>query len=145
MDGPDENTPGAMLRVRVEVTDDSLLFDYSASDDHVPEPINTTRYITAALAYYVTKAVCGPDIQPSGGCYRPVEVITRPGSICDARDDRPVVGGNHETCQRIADAGCEVRRSRHQQNRRRTAWRCGGPPVRRRGHRERLHAGRLLP
>ncbi|WP_158971318.1 hydantoinase B/oxoprolinase family protein [Chachezhania sediminis] len=108
MDGPDENTPGAMIRVTVEVTDDSITFDYSGSDDHVPEPINTTRYITAASAYYVAKAVCGPDIQPSGGCYRPVKVITRPGSICDARDDKPVVGGNHETCQRIADAALKA-------------------------------------
>lgn len=104
MDGPDEHTPGPVIRVRLEVREDSLVFDYSASDDHVPGPINTTRYITAASAYYVAKAVCGPDIQPSGGCYRPVEVITRPGSICEAGADKPVVGGNHETCQRIADA-----------------------------------------
>ena len=104
MDDDGHGGPGAVIRVRLMVKDDSLVFDYTASDDHVPGPINTTKYITAASAYYVAKAVCGPEIQASGGCYRPIEVITRPGSICEAGADKPVVGGNHETCQRIADA-----------------------------------------
>jgi N-methylhydantoinase B len=30
--------------------------------------------------------------------------VTRPGSILEPGPERPVVGGNHETCQRIADA-----------------------------------------
>ncbi len=104
MDDDGHGGPAARIRVRLEVRDDSLVFDYSASDDHVPGPINTTKYITAASAYYVAKAICGPEIQSSGGCYRAIEVITRPGSICDAGPEKPVVGGNHETCQRIADA-----------------------------------------
>lgn len=104
MDDDGHGGPPAIIRVKITVREETVTFDYSGSDDHVPGPINTTKYITGASAFYVMKAVCGPDIQPSAGCYRPIEVITRPGSICEAGPDRPVVGGNHETCQRIVDA-----------------------------------------
>ena len=50
------------------------------------------------------KTLFGPDIQPNGGCYRPIEIITRAGSVLEPDHDKPVVGGNHETSQRIADA-----------------------------------------
>jgi N-methylhydantoinase B len=66
--------------------------------------VNTTPYIAAASVFYVMKALLGPDIQPSGGCYRPLEIVTRPGSLLQPPADKPVVGGNHETSQRIADA-----------------------------------------
>ena len=54
--------------------------------------------------FYVVKTLFGPDIAPSGGCYRPLEIVTRPGSLLDPGPERPVVGGNHETSQRVADA-----------------------------------------
>ncbi|MDO9526127.1 MAG: hydantoinase B/oxoprolinase family protein [Gemmobacter sp.] len=102
----DDGHGGAPVPIRVTVTinEDTASFDFSDSADAVPGPINTTRFIAGAAAFYVMKALYGPDIQPSGGCYRPLQVITRPGSIADAPDDKPVVGGNHETCQRLADA-----------------------------------------
>lgn len=102
----DDGHGGAPVPIRVTVTidDDSATFDFSASADAVPGPINTTPFIAGAASFYVMKALYGPDIQPSGGCYRPITVVTRPGSIADSGNDRPVVGGNHETCQRFADA-----------------------------------------
>ncbi len=50
------------------------------------------------------KTLLGPDIQPCAGCYRPFTVRTRPGSVLEPALERPVVGGNHETSQRVADA-----------------------------------------
>ena len=66
--------------------------------------MNTTPFIAAASVFYVVKTLFGSDIQPSGGCYRPLEIVTRPGSLLDPGSESPVVGGNHETSQRIADA-----------------------------------------
>ena len=40
----------------------------------------------------------------NGGCYRPLYIKTRPGSVIEPGIDKPVVGGNHETSQRIVDA-----------------------------------------
>lgn len=104
MDDDGHGGPPTAVRVKLTIDGDEALLDFSASDDAVPGPINTTRFITAASVYYVMKAVCGPEIQPSAGCYRPLKIVTRPGSILDADPDKPVVGGNHETAQRVADA-----------------------------------------
>ena len=94
----------AAVRVRIEIAGDEAVFDFSASDDATRGPLNTTPFIAAASVFYVVKALLGPDIQPSGGCYRPLRVITRPGSLLEPGPERPVVGGNHETSQRVADA-----------------------------------------
>jgi len=92
------------VRVAVTIDGDRAIFDFSATDDAARGPVNTTPFIAAASVFYVVKTLLGPEIQPSGGCYRPITVITRPGSLLAPPPDRPVVGGNHETSQRIADA-----------------------------------------
>ncbi len=92
------------IRVRIDIRGEEAVFDFSASDDAVRGPVNTTRFIAAAAVYYAMKSLLGADIQPSGGCYRPLRVVTRPGSVLDPDPGRPVVGGNHETAQRVADA-----------------------------------------
>lgn len=92
------------IHAKVTVSGDEAVFDFSKSADAVPGPVNTTPFITAASVFYVMKTLLGPEIQPSGGCYRPFRIVTRPGSILEPDPDKPVVGGNHETSQRIADA-----------------------------------------
>lgn len=92
------------IRVRVTISGDRARFDFSDTADASRGPVNTTRFIAAASVFYVVKALFGPEIQPSGGCYRPLEIVTRPGSLLEPGHDKPVVGGNHETSQRIADA-----------------------------------------
>jgi N-methylhydantoinase B len=92
------------IRVSIEIRDDSARFDFSGSGDAARGPVNTTPFIAAASVFYAMKALVGPDIQPSGGCYRPFDIVTRPGSVLEPGPERPVVGGNHETSQRVADA-----------------------------------------
>lgn len=92
------------IRARVRISGETAVFDFSETDPATRGPINTTPFITAASVFYVMKALFGPEIQPSGGCYRPFEIITKPGTVLDPGPEKPVVGGNHETSQRIADA-----------------------------------------
>ena len=103
----DDDGPGgapAAVRVRITIADDHAEFDFSATDDAVAGPLNTTPYVTSAAVYYAMKAIAGPEIQPNGGCYRPLKVITRPGSLLHPPLEKPLVGGNHETSQRLVDA-----------------------------------------
>jgi N-methylhydantoinase B len=44
-----------------------------------------------------------PEIPPSAGAYRPVEVIAPEGTLLNARYPAAVVGGNVETSSRVAD------------------------------------------
>lgn len=96
--------PPMAVRVSVHIRGDRAVFDFSRTDDAARGPVNTTPFIAAASVFYVMKTLFGPDIPPSGGCYRPLEIITRPGSLLEPPVERPVVGGNHETSQRVADA-----------------------------------------
>lgn len=102
-DGGPDDAPVA-IRVRVEISGDSARFDFSGSADAVSAPINTTRFVVGAAVFYCIRALVAPDIQPNGGCYRPLEIRTRRGSILDPDGVEPVVGGNHETSQRAVDA-----------------------------------------
>ena len=68
-----------------------------AHQHHVPS-------IACSSVYYAMKALVAPDVPPNEGCYRPLHVIVPQGSVLRADADRPVVGGNHETSQRVVDA-----------------------------------------
>jgi N-methylhydantoinase B len=92
------------IRVHISLAGERATFDFSACGDAARGPVNTTPFIAAASVFYAVKALVGSDIQANGGSYRPLQVITRPGSVLEPGPERPVVGGNHETSQRIADA-----------------------------------------
>ena len=77
------------VRVLVTIEGDRARFDFSETDDAARGPLNTTPFIAAASVFYVVKTLFGPDIQPSGGCYRPLEIVTRPGSLLDPPPKAP--------------------------------------------------------
>ncbi len=97
------DTPIA-VRVRIDIGDGEATFDFSDTADAAQGPLNATPFTTAASVFYALKAIAAPDVQPNAGCARPVTIVTRPGSLLNPPLDRPVVGGNHETSQRIVDA-----------------------------------------
>ena len=66
--------------------------------------MNTTYFIACSAVYYAMKALVAPDVPPNDGCYRPLHVMVPPRTVLNADPDRPVVGGNHETSQRVVDA-----------------------------------------
>lgn len=68
-----------------------------------PGPINAVRAIALSAVNYAFRCL-GPDALPSnGGTMRPIEVLTRPGTLLDAEYPAAVAAGNVETSQRIVD------------------------------------------
>jgi N-methylhydantoinase B len=92
------------LRCQVTISGDRGVFDMRASADQTAGPVNTTRFVTVAAVHYVVKAVLAPAAAPNAGLHEVITVLTRRGSVCDARLGAPLVAGNHETSQRIVDA-----------------------------------------
>jgi N-methylhydantoinase B len=92
------------IRVRVTIRGDEAFFDFSGTDGQAAGPVNTTPFIARSSVYYAMKALVAPDVPPNDGCYRPLHVTVPAGSVLDPDPDRPVVGGNHETSQRVVDA-----------------------------------------
>lgn len=102
----DDGVMARPVRIKVQVTvrGDDAYFDFSGTDPQVAGPVNTTYFIACSSVYYAMKALVAPDVPPNDGCYRPLHVTVPPGSVLNPDPDRPVVGGNHETSQRIVDA-----------------------------------------
>ncbi|MFV0491453.1 MAG: hydantoinase B/oxoprolinase family protein [Pseudorhodobacter sp.] len=73
------------IRVAVKVTikGDKAIVDLTGSDDQAEGNTNSTIANTHAAIYYVMIAVVDPHAPPNSGCYRPIEVVTRKGSIAD--------------------------------------------------------------
>src|SRR5207245_2620956 len=92
------------VKVRVEVRGDEATFDFTGTAPQARGPVNTTIFIAHSSVYYAMKALVAPEVPPNDGCYRPLHVRVPSGTLLSADPDRPVVGGNHETSQRVVDA-----------------------------------------
>jgi N-methylhydantoinase B len=89
------------LEARVER--DRLTLDFSGSAPQHDGNLNCPLAVTRSACYFAVRVLTDPDIPPSAGAYRPVEVIAPEGSLLNARSPAAVVGGNVETSSRIAD------------------------------------------
>ncbi len=92
------------IRVRIDKRGDEAVFDFTGTAPQARGPVNTTYFIACSSVYYAMKALIAPEVPPNDGCYRPLRVVIPPGTVLTADPDRPVVGGNHETSQRVVDA-----------------------------------------
>lgn len=93
----------AHIRVTISRRRGRLRFDFRATDDQVPGPVNTTRAVVMAAVFYVVRLLLPAGTPTNEGVMRRVEVLTRPGSLIDARYPAPVAAGNVETSQRLVD------------------------------------------
>jgi N-methylhydantoinase B len=59
--------------------------------------------VTRSACYFAVRVLTDPDIPPTAGAYRPVEVRAPEGTVLNARPPAAVAGGNVETSSRVAD------------------------------------------
>ncbi len=96
---------GGLLPISVDLTisGDRLVADFTRTSDQIAGNINAVRAVTASCLSYAVRVATDPSIPATGGAHRPLELITRPGSLVDAVAPVAVAAGNVETSQRIAD------------------------------------------
>ena len=96
---------GHLVPIVVTVTVDGseLIADFTETSDQVLGNINAVRAVTASCLSYAVRVATDPTIPPTGGAHRPLHLVTRPGTLVDARAPAAVAAGNVETSQRIAD------------------------------------------
>ena len=100
LEGRDGDIP---LRLRATVAGDTVRLDFSGSAPQDPGNLNCPLAVTRSACYFAVRVLTDPDIPPTAGAYRPVEVVAPEGSLLDARHPAAVVGGNVETSSRVAD------------------------------------------
>lgn len=94
-----------LLKIKVTLTidDDRILVDFTGTDAQARGSVNSTRAVTLACVYFALKSAIDPDIPSSEGTFRPVQVVTPPGSLVNPSFPAPVSNANINTSQRIAD------------------------------------------
>jgi N-methylhydantoinase B len=86
-DGVDDRL--VRLNVTVTITDDEMTIDWSGSDRGVRGPINLPVGSTNAFCSLVFKAITTPDTPVVAGNFRPLRIITEPGSVMHAVPPMP--------------------------------------------------------
>jgi N-methylhydantoinase B len=77
------------LNVTVTITDDELVIDWTGSDKHVRGPINLPLGCTEAFCSLIFKALTTPDTSVVAGNFRPLRIVTEPGSVVHAVPPMP--------------------------------------------------------
>ncbi len=85
------------MRLKLTVADDEIIADWTESDPQARGPINATFVVTAAATYSAILHVTNKDIPRNSGCFRPVRILTKPGTLVNVKHPGPSVGGNTET------------------------------------------------
>jgi N-methylhydantoinase B len=91
------------LMLRATIDGDRLVLDFSGSAAQHDSNLNCPLAVTRSACYFAVRVLTDPDIPPSAGAYRPIEVIAPEGSLLNARPPAAVVAGNVETSSRVAD------------------------------------------
>ncbi|MBF0475606.1 MAG: hydantoinase B/oxoprolinase family protein [Deltaproteobacteria bacterium] len=97
-------TENIKISLVLTVTGDEVELDFSESDPQVKGSVNAVKAIVLSAVLYVFRSLIKEDIPTNAGCLRPISILTKPGTIVDARWPAAVAGGNVETSQRLVDA-----------------------------------------
>jgi N-methylhydantoinase B len=91
------------IRLRIELTDSTMHFDFSGSSPQVRGNVNAVAPMCWSAIFYALKLLTDASLPPNAGVLRPVTVHIPPGSFLDAQPPAAVCAGNTETTQRLAD------------------------------------------
>lgn len=103
LDGDGLGNEQLPIQLDLEVAGETAILDFTCSAAQTRGSVNAVRAITVSAVMYVFRALIHEDIPTNAGCARPLQIITRPGSIVDAEFPAAVSAGNVETSQRIVD------------------------------------------
>ena len=82
-----------LLPLALTVSGDRMIADFTGASPQVPFPVNSTAAVSAAGVLITVKSVFDPQAPLNQGSFRPIEVITPPGTIVNVQ--RPAPAGSH--------------------------------------------------
>lgn len=77
------------VQVKVTITDDEFVVDYTGSHAQVNGPINTPATGLRSRVRAIYRAITAPDIPTNGGMFRPLRVICPPRTVFTAERPMP--------------------------------------------------------
>jgi N-methylhydantoinase B len=91
------------ITLAATITGDAITLDFEGSAPQHDGNLNCPLAVTRSACYFAIRVLTDPDIPPSAGAYRPVEVRAPEGSLLNAKAPAAVAAGNVETSSRVAD------------------------------------------
>lgn len=93
------------IKVKVTFKNKKVIVDFSESASQVKGCVNAPKAVTHSAVYYVFLSLLNTlgEYPINEGCFRPIEIITKPGTVVSATYPSAVAAGNVETSQRIVD------------------------------------------
>jgi N-methylhydantoinase B len=92
-----------ILRLRAVLEGERLVLDFAGSAQQHEGNLNCPLAVTRSACLFAVRALTDPDVLPSAGAYRPIDVRAPEGSVLNARPRAAVAAGNVETSSRVAD------------------------------------------
>ncbi|HNS52972.1 MAG TPA: hydantoinase B/oxoprolinase family protein [Anaerolineae bacterium] len=80
---PQETGPD--YKVTIEISDDEFVVDLTENPNQSKGPFNMSRDESVVSCQIAFKSVVAPDKMSNGGTFRPLKVLTRPGSVFDPK------------------------------------------------------------
>lgn len=78
------------INVALKVDGDQLTVDLSGSSPQARGPVNCTRNMTSSAVVCGVMMAIGADIPANAGVYRPIRIVSKPGTCVDAISPAPV-------------------------------------------------------
>ncbi|WP_108658848.1 hydantoinase B/oxoprolinase family protein [Acuticoccus kandeliae] len=103
VDGDGFSSDPQWIDAVVTVKGDQVSVDLTGSSKQSRGGMNCSRASAIAGVQYALKIISDPENPPNAGSYRPIEVITKPGTMCDAVQPGSIVGYG-EIVYRVMDA-----------------------------------------
>ena len=98
-----EAPEGDLCCACARVAGERLILDFAGSAPQHEGNLNCPLAVTRSACLFAVRVLTDPDIPPSAGAYRPIEVRAPEGSVLNARPGAAVAAGNVETSSRVAD------------------------------------------
>ncbi|RMF11429.1 MAG: hydantoinase B/oxoprolinase family protein, partial [Alphaproteobacteria bacterium] len=78
------------VKVKVTITEDKFITDYTGSDPQAPGPVNNTYCGLISAVRQVFMSITNPGVVATEGCFRPIKIVCPEGTIVRAKRPAPV-------------------------------------------------------
>ena len=91
------------IRCILTISGSNATVDFRESDPQVRGGVNANFAVTTSAVMYCFRCLVTDNVPYNAGILRPIKILTKAGTICDARLPASTAAGNVETSQRIVD------------------------------------------
>ncbi len=98
----EEQDNGQFYNVKITIAEDKFTVDLSDNPDQLDGPLNTSRDGVMVAVQMIFKSLTDPYSPANGGSFRPIELLTREGTVFHAKEPAPL-GFYYEIELRVYD------------------------------------------